>query len=301
MAKIHYIEQALEDTGIPFLRNEPLAGHTTFRIGGPARVLCLPQNEILLTQAAALCRAAGQRLYFLGNGSNVLFADEGYDGVVLKIGVALPSIHVEGTSIMAGSGALLSKMCVAARDAGLTGLEFAYGIPGMVGGAVYMNAGAYDGELKDVLQSVRFLDEQGKIQELDAKELHLGYRTSVFEGKPWCLLSARFALQGGDTVQISQTMEDYMQRRRNKQPLELPSAGSTFKNPTGAFASALIDQSGLRGFRVGDAAISQKHCGFVVNLGRASCADVIALTDYVSRTVREKTGYNLEKEIRVVR
>ena len=301
MEKYDHMEQALSGAGIPYLCGEPLSRHTTFRIGGPARVLCLPQDEAQLIQAVGLCRQAGQRLYFLGNGSNVLFADEGYDGVVIKVASALTDIRVDGTTVEAGAGALLIKVCIAARDAGLAGLEFAYGIPGMVGGAVYMNAGAYGGEMRDVLQSARFLDEQGVVRELSAHELLLGYRTSVFEGKPWCILGARFALKKGDQAQIAHAMEDYMQRRRAKQPLDLPSAGSTFKRPAGAFAGALIEQCGLRGFRVGDAAISEKHCGFVVNLGQASCADVIALTDQVSRIVKEKTGYTLEKVIRVVR
>lgn len=295
------LERFARQQGIPARPGAPLSAYTTFRIGGPAGLLCEPESE---EQFVALLREIHRlnvRCYLLGNGSNVLFADEGFDGVVVRTAHALNRVVQDGESLVAGAGVLLTRVCAAARDAGLAGLEFAYGIPGTVGGAVYMNAGAYGGEMRDVLAAVRFLDETGQVRELPAEELALGYRTSVFESRPWCVLEARFALRAGDPAVIGAAMEDYMARRKAKQPLELPSAGSTFKRPVGAYAGALIDQCGLRGFRVGDAAISEKHCGFVVNLGQATCRDVLRLTDEVRRIVQEKTGFVLEKEIRVVR
>ncbi len=295
------LERFAGERGIPARPHAPLSACTTFRIGGPAGLLCEPESESQLIALLGEIRRLGVRCYLLGNGSNVLFADEGFDGVVVRTARALNGMAREGDSLVAGAGVLLTRVCAAARDAGLAGMEFAYGIPGTVGGAVYMNAGAYGGEMRDVLASARFLDETGRVRELPASELALGYRTSVFERRPWCVLSARFALHAGDSAAIGAAMEEYMARRKAKQPLELPSAGSTFKRPVGAYAGALIDQCGLRGFRVGDAAVSEKHCGFVVNLGQATCRDVLRLTDEVCRIVKEKTGFVLEKEIRVVR
>lgn len=295
------LQQFAAERGISARPGVPLAGYTTFRIGGPAGLLCEPEDEASLLALVGEAHRLGVRYYLLGNGSNVLFADEGFDGAVIRTSRALNSVCAEGDSITAGAGVLLTRVCTVARDAGLTGLEFAYGIPGTVGGAVYMNAGAYGGEMRDVLASVRLLDEEGQVKELPADQLALGYRTSIFESRPWCVLSARFGLCAGNVQEIGAAMEDYMSRRKSKQPLELPSAGSTFKRPVGAFAGALIDQCGLRGFRIGDAAISEKHCGFVVNLGQATCQDVLRLTDEVCRIVKEKTGFTLEKEIRVVR
>lgn len=295
------LQQFAAERGISARPGVPLAGYTTFRIGGPAGLLCEPENEAGLLALVSEAHRLGVRYYLLGNGSNVLFADEGFDGAVIRTSRALNSVCTEGKFLTAGAGALLTRVCTVARDAGLAGLEFAYGIPGTVGGAVYMNAGAYGGEMRDVLVSVRFLDEEGQVRELPAEQLALGYRTSIFESRPWCVLSARFGLRAGSVQEIGAAMEDYMSRRKSKQPLELPSAGSTFKRPAGAFAGALIDQCGLRGFRIGDAAISEKHCGFVVNLGKATCQDVLRLTDEVCRIVKEKTGFVLEKEIRVVR
>ena len=192
-------------------------------------------------------------------------------------------------------------MCIAAAYEGLSGLEFAYGIPGCVGGAVYMNAGAYGGEIKDVLACATFLDETGAERTLQAGELQLGYRTSVFEREPWCILSATFTLREDDTGPIRERMADYARRRMEKQPLDMPSAGSTFKRPEGAYAGALIDQCGLRGYAIGGAQVSQKHCGFIVNTGNATCADVLCLADTVCKIVTDETGFRLEKEVRVVK
>ena len=204
-------------------------------------------------------------------------------------------------AVVVGADKMLSSLCMTALENSLTGLEFAYGIPGTVGGAVYMNAGAYGGEMKDVLTTVRYLAAEGEVREVPAAELDLRYRHSIFEENSGCILSAQFHLQPGNAADIRAKMDELMAKRVEKQPLDKPSAGSTFKRPAGAFAAALIDQCGLRGYRHGGAAVSDKHCGFVVNLGGATCADVLALCDEVRAIVKEKTGYDLEKEIRVVR
>ena len=295
------LKQRLAAAGIPYRENEPLAAHCTFKIGGPARLFVQPVTEQQLCQAVELCQNTGARFYLLGNGSNILFADEGYAGVVIDVSALHSEVRVEGTTIFVGAGAKLSALCKAALDAGLTGLEFAYGIPGTVGGAVYMNAGAYGGEMKDVLARVTYRTAEGEVVEADASTLDLSYRHSVFEENGGCILHAEFRLAQGKPESIKARMQELMAKRVDKQPLDKPSAGSTFKRPAGAFAAALIDQCGLRGYRHGGAAVSDKHCGFVVNLGDATCADVLALCDEVRAIVKEKTGYELEKEIRVVK
>lgn len=294
-------KQKLTEAGISFRENEPLSAHCTFKIGGPAELLVQPESEEQLCAAVKLCKAEGVRYYLLGNGSNILFADEGFSGAVIDVSVLRAGVEVCGGTITAGAGVRLSALCKEALEHSLTGLEFAYGIPGTVGGAVYMNAGAYGGEMKDVLTSVRYLTAAGEIVEAPAAELDLGYRHSVFEENGGCILSARFELQQGSAADIRAKMDELMAKRVDKQPLDKPSAGSTFKRPVGAFAAALIDQCGLRGYRHGGAAVSDKHCGFVVNLGGATCTDVLALCDEVRTIVKEKTGYDLEKEIRVVK
>ena len=290
----------LQAAGIAYKEQEPLAAHTTFKIGGPAAVFVQPADEAQLCQAVRLCRELAVPCYLLGNGSNILFGDRGYAGAVVSLAGMKREVRREGDTLTAPAGMQLSVLCTAALRAGLTGLEFAYGIPGTVGGAVYMNAGAYGGEMKDVLASVRYLTADGQIVEAPAAELDLGYRHSVFESNGGCILSAAVRLAPGDPEAIAARMDDLMGRRRDKQPLDKPSAGSTFKRPVGAFAGALIEQCGLRGYRHGGAAISEKHCGFVVNLGGATCADVLALCGEVQAIVKDKTGFTLEKEIRVV-
>ena len=290
----------LQAAGIAYKEQEPLAAHTTFKIGGPAAVFVQPADEAQLCQAVRLCRELAVPCYLLGNGSNILFGDRGYAGAVVSLAGMKREVRREGDTLTAPAGMQLSVLCTAALRAGLTGLEFAYGIPGTVGGAVYMNAGAYGGEMKDVLASVRYLTADGQIVEAPAAELDLGYRHSVFESNGGCILSAAVRLAPGDPEAIAARMDDLMGRRRDKQPLDKPSAGSTFKRPVGAFAGALIEQCGLRGYRHGGAAISEKHCGFVVNLGGATCADVLALCAEVQKVVKDQTGFALEKEIRVV-
>lgn len=294
-------KQKLLQAGIPFRENEPLAAHCTFKIGGPAQLFVQPQTEQQLCSAVALCKEQAVRYYLLGNGSNILFADEGFAGVVIDISALGSNIAVEGNMLTAGAGVRLAALCRAALEHGLSGLEFAYGIPGTVGGAVYMNAGAYGGEMKDVLEAVSYLTADGRWVDSEASELDFSYRHSAFEENDACILGAVFHLEKGDPDAIKARMNELMQKRIDKQPLDKPSAGSTFKRPAGAFAAALIDQCGLRGYRHGGAAVSDKHCGFVVNLGGATCADVLALCDEVRAIVKEKTGYDLEKEIRVVK
>ncbi|MCI6787034.1 MAG: UDP-N-acetylmuramate dehydrogenase [Oscillospiraceae bacterium] len=300
------LAKALAAEQLPFVQQEVLAGHTTFKIGGPAAFWCAPRNAAELHRILQHCRAQGVRVYLLGNGSNTLFDDAGFDGAVVDMRglneMKASDADTDLVRITAGAGQTLGRLCSKAQTLGLTGLEFACGIPGTVGGAVYMNAGAYGGELKDVLESVTFLDSDLQLRTLPAADLKMGYRTSLFEENPdWCILSATVVLRHGDGAAVLARMQELLGRRKDKQPLEWPSAGSTFKRPQGAFAGKLIEECGLRGFTVGGAQISEKHCGFVINRGGATCADVVALTEQVSRIVRDKTGFVLEREIRVVR
>lgn len=300
------LAKALAAEQLPFVQQEVLAGHTTFKIGGPAAFWCAPRNAAELRRILQHCRAQGVRVYLLGNGSNTLFDDAGFDGAVVDMRglneMKASDADTDLVRITAGAGQTLGRLCSKAQTLGLTGLEFACGIPGTVGGAVYMNAGAYGGELKDVLESVTFLDSDLQLRTLPAADLKMGYRTSLFEENPdWCILSATVVLRHGDGAAVLARMQELLGRRKDKQPLEWPSAGSTFKRPQGAFAGKLIEECGLRGFTVGGAQISEKHCGFVINKGGATCADVVALTEEVKRIVREKTGFVLEREIRVVR
>ena len=280
---------------------EPMSRHTTFRIGGPADFFVAPADMEALAGLVSFCRQEEIPFYVMGNGSNLLVGDKGYRGVIIQVYKNLNRIEITENRIKAQAGAMLSAVARKALEHSLTGFEFASGIPGTLGGAVVMNAGAYGGEIKDVLVSATFLDELGGEHTIPAGELEMGHRTSLFAKKPWCIVSARFALTPGNEEEIRAKMDDFTARRAEKQPLDMPSAGSMFKRPPGAFAGALIDECGLRGFSVGGAAISEKHCGFVVNLGNATCADVIALTDEVRRIVQEKTGYVLEREVRVVK
>ena len=290
------LRTALTAQQLPFAQGEPLAPHTTFKIGGPAAFWCTPRDAEQLRHTLQLCRENGVRVYLLGNGSNTLFDDAGFDGAVIDMrglsGMENSGLDTDAVRITAGAGQTL----------GLTGLEFACGIPGTVGGAVYMNAGAYGSELKDVLESVTFLDSDLQLRTLPAADLAMGYRTSIFEQNPdWCILSATVVLHRGDGAAVLARMQELLGKRREKQPLEWPSAGSTFKRPQGAFAGKLIEDCGLRGFTVGGAQISEKHCGFVINRGGATCADVVALTEQVRQIVEARTGFVLEREIRVVK
>ncbi len=284
---------------IQFSQMEDLRRYTTFKIGGPAAVFCMPHTVEEVKKAISLAKEYSVPYCILGKGSNVLFSDEGYRGMILHTG-SLQELVIEGNQITVGAGVDLAKLCLAAAKEGLSGLEFAYGIPGSVGGAIYMNAGAFGGEICQVISHVISLNDNQKEIFLPIKELDMEYRTSIFQSRSWCILSAKLTLKKADPKEIMETMEFYMTRRKEKQPWQMPSAGSAFKRPPGAFAAALIDQSGLKGFRVGDAAISEKHSGFIINYGNATCRDVLQLADEVVRIVAEKTGYRMEKEIRVI-
>ena len=292
--------RSLDENGIAWQKDAPLAPLTTFRIGGRAALLCRPADAAQLQKLLELLRQAGVRFYCLGRGSNTLFADEGFDGAVVAM-EALRAVTLTADGIRAQAGASLAAVCRTAQAAGLSGLEFAYGIPGSVGGAVYMNAGAYGGEMKDAVRTVQAICPNGSVAAFENAACRFAYRHSAFEENGAAVLSADFALRRDDPAAIAARMEEYAARRREKQPLEWPSAGSTFKRPQGAFAAALIDQCGLKGASVGGARVSEKHAGFVINAGGATCADVLALTEKIIAVVREKTGYTLEREIRVVR
>lgn len=284
--------------GADVLENEPMSRHTTFQIGGPARLFIRPHGEQALRAIVSLCVQSGVPLLPLGNGSNLLIADEGFDGVVVSL-ERLCTLQRDGDGIRCGAGVKLEDVCLFARDHGLAGLEFAYGIPGSAGGAVYMNAGAYGGEMRDVVERSWYLDgvEQGVYA---GKEHAFSYRHSVYTNSQKIITGARFALKPGGEEQIDRKMRELMDRRVSKQPLEYPSAGSVFKRPPGHFAGTLIDQCGLKGTGVGGAAVSDKHAGFIVNMGGATCADVVALIRRIQATVLQKTGVKLESEIRIV-
>lgn len=279
---------------------EPMSRHTTFRVGGPAALMALPASA---EEAAAVLRVAaelGIEPLFVGNGSNLLVSDRGIDGFVVKTVDGLGGICREGNILYAESGALLARVAVFARDSGLTGLEFAHGIPGSVGGALTMNAGAYGGEMAQVVERVKCLTADGRLEEIPAAECGFGYRRSAFEDGRRFLLGAAFRLEEGDPAAIKARMEELSAKRREKQPLEYPSAGSTFKRPEGYFAAALIDQCGLKGLTVGGAQVSEKHAGFVINRGGATCADIEELMEQVKRRVLDAVGVTLEPEVRKI-
>ena len=282
------------------LVQEPMKKYTTFRIGGPADILVKPENKEQLSEILQVCHDEKAPYYILGNGSNLLVSDQGYRGVIIQLYNQFADITVNGNQITAQSGALLSRIASQALENALAGFEFAHGIPGTLGGAVVMNAGAYSGELKDVIVSCEVMTPEGEILTLSKEELELGYRTSIVQKKGYIVLEATIALEKGDVTKIQELMKDYAGRRRDKQPLEKPSAGSTFKRPTGHFAGKLIMDSNLKGFRVGDAMVSDKHCGFVVNAGEATAEEILQLIAEVKRIVKEKFDVELEPEIKML-
>ena len=284
------------------LYNEPLAGHCSFKIGGPAEIFYTPQDEAALIAAMRFAREQGAPLHILGNGSNVLISDRGLPGVVIRLMNGLTALYVqEDGGIFSGAGVSLKRLCTFALENGFTGLEFAYGIPGSVGGAVYMNAGAYGGEIKNVLQTVRCIDpETFEIKTYDAASLSIAYRSTPFMQNKEIITGATFALEKGDTEQSRARMNELMAKRKASQPLEYPSAGSTFKRPPGGYAAAMIDQSGCKGYRVGGAEVSTKHAGFVINTGNATFGDVMDVIEGVRAKVRENFGVTLETEVEIL-
>lgn len=277
--------------------DEPMTKHTTFKVGGPAEYFVKVRNTSQMSDLIKCLNQNEQKYYILGNGSNLLVSDKGYQGVMISCHEYMDDICVEGNIIYAGAGALLSKVAMTACKAGLKGMEFAAGIPGTVGGAVVMNAGAYGGEISQVLKAAQLVDCEGNILEYSCEQLELGYRTSVLKKKPLVCTGAIFELSEGDAQEIKKTIDELNSQRREKQPLEYPSAGSTFKRPEGYFAGKLIMDAGLRGYQVGGAQVSEKHCGFVINAGNATASDVKTLMDDVAKIVFEKYGVTLEPEV----
>lgn len=280
------------------LTAEPMKQHTTFKIGGPADYFLVPETGEEVGEIIKICRKTDTPYFILGNGSNLLVGDGGYRGAVIQVYRNMSAVTVEGTTITAQAGALLSAVAAAAKNASLTGFEFAGGIPGTVGGAAVMNAGAYGGEMKDVLVEVTVMDAEGKIFAIPAEKLELGYRTSVIKKAGYIVLEAKIRLKEGDQEAIRERMKELTIQRTTKQPLEYPSAGSTFKRPEGYFAGKLVMDSGLRGYQVGGARVSEKHCGFVINAGDATAKDVRTLMDNVRDIVYEKYGVTLEPEVK---
>ena len=279
------------------LYDEPLKKHTTFQVGGNSDCLIFVEKEKELQDLINYLDGAGIPRYLIGNGSNLLVSDDGFRGVILETRRLFSDIKVEGETIIAKAGALMSKIGSIALENELTGFEFAAGIPGTIGGGVVMNAGAYGGELKDVNVSVRVLNKEGKIEEISCEDMGFGYRTSVVRKKDYIVTEVKLKLSKGNKEEIKATMEDLKERRKSKQPLEYPSAGSTFKRPEGYFAGKLIEDTGLRGYSVGGAMVSEKHCGFVINKGDATAADIDKLIKDVSERVKETFGVTLEPEV----
>lgn len=300
MENIEEIRSICKALGCEYGENVPMRDYTTFRIGGPVPFMLFPGNT---EQIAAVRRALyGKcRVLPVGCGSNMLVSDEGVDAVAIHLGKNFSRIEREGETLICEAGATMAQACQAALKNELTGMEFAWGIPGSMGGGAYMNAGAYGGEFSDIVLWCEHVDEKGNIGQFSGEELDYHYRHSVYSGQDFLVTQVAVRLQKGDPGEIRARMDDLLSRRRSKQPLEYPSAGSTFKRPEGAYAAALIEQCGLKGLQVGGAMVSPKHSGFVINCGNATCADVLELIRQVRETVQQQTGYVLEREVELFR
>ena len=300
--KISKLCEIAVDLGCEVKYNEPLSLHTTFRVGGNCRAFIELASDIAVIELIRAANDMGVRYFVLGNGTNVLFDDRGYNGVIFHIGNLMSKIELhEENNVRASAGAGLNRLCTFALDNSLAGLEFAYGIPGSVGGAVFMNAGAYGGEIKDVIKSVEVVDcKDGKPYIFKVGELDMSYRQTSFMKNGMIVLGGVFELKKGSRAEIKARMDELMSRRKDKQPLEYPSAGSTFKRPEGKFAGKLIQDSGLRGYTVGGAQVSEKHCGFIINRGGATSKDILSLISHIQDTVLEKMGSYLECEVRYI-
>lgn len=291
----------MTENNIRFFENEPMKLHTSFRIGGEARFFVLAENIAQVQKVVLFCRENAVRLITVGNGSNLLVSDEGIDALVLKLSGEFEEIRlVDETKIEVGAGVNLAALCKFALNNGLTGLEFAFGIPGSVGGAAFMNAGAYGGEMKDVLVECGHVTSDGEVGCLCGDALGFGYRKSAYAENGCIITKAVFSLRKGNKNDIKEKMDDLLNRRVTKQPLDFPSAGSVFRRPEGYFAGALIEQSGLKGKTIGGAQVSEKHAGFIINIGDATCKDVKELITYCQTTVKEKFGVMLEPEIKLI-
>ena len=289
--------QELTKLNIEFVEKEPMKEHTSFKIGGNADFFITAKTVDELKAVISLCRENNVPYMIIGNGSNLLISDDGIKGAVIRLEGEFKNITVDGDEITAGAGASLTKLCLDAYKASLTGLEFGYGIPGSVGGAAYMNAGAYGGEMKDVIVSCTHLDKDLNVGTFNIDELDLSYRHSAYMNGEYIILSVKLRLNKGDSTAIKAHMDLFMQKRMDKQPLDYPSAGSVFKRPEGAFAAALIESCGLKGRSVGGAQVSEKHSGFIINTGDATCQDVLDLVKIIQDEVKAKTGYELHREI----
>jgi UDP-N-acetylmuramate dehydrogenase len=302
MKSLETILNEAEKNGCVVKRDVLLSDYTTFRTGGKINAVVSPCDEISALLFLKNCKENGVRFLILGNGSNVLASDNGFDGVAIRLTGNMNKIENLGNGIIkAQAGATLASLCRFALEHSLSGLEFAYGIPGTVGGAVFMNAGAYGGEMKDVLENAGHIDlTEMTFGEYDKTSLDLSYRHSAYSNGGYLILNACFKLENGDKNEIKAKMDDFLQRRTDKQPLDLPSAGSTFKRPEGNFAGALIEQCNLKGYTIGGAQVSAKHAGFIVNIGGATSSDILSLIDYVKKTVKENKGVDLEPEVRIL-
>ncbi len=300
---IEQLYDVCNEQGILAQKDVLLKNYTTFKIGGPANLFLQPATLEEVQECILLCKQTGIQPFIIGNGSNVLFSSNGYKGVVLYIGNKLSDINVSEDSkiIICEAGVTLSQVCMKAAEHNLTGLEFAYGIPGTVGGAVYMNAGAFGGEMQDVVKSVTYITKDGALETVQNGDIGFVYRNSAFQKNNGCIIKIEFALQKGNQAEIKEKMSDIARRRAEKQPLDMPSAGSTFKRPEGAYAAALIEQCGLKGKRIGGAMVSEKHAGFIVNVENATDQDVLSLIQFVQGIVFEKTGFQLEPEVRLIK
>lgn len=282
--------------------DEPLKNHTTFGIGGSCIALIEPREVEDIIEAIKICRENNIKFFVIGNGSNLLVSDEGYNGVIIKLKKEFSTIKVEGEYVIAKSGAKLSEVFDVILENSLAGFEFASGIPGTIGGAIYMNAGAYGGEMKDIVETVEVLDmDTFEVKELKNEELEFSYRNSIIQNKNYIVLAIKLKLQKGNKEEIKTIYEDLREKRNSKQPLNFGSAGSTFKRPEGHFASKLIEDSGLKGYHINDAWVSEKHSGFVVNKGNASCKEILELIDHVKNVVFEKFGVKLEMEVKILK
>ena len=282
--------------------DEPLKNHTTFQIGGKCIALIEPKKVEDIIEAIKICRENNLKFFVIGNGSNLLVPDDGYNGVIIKIKSEFSNIQVEWECLIAHSGAKLSEVYTVAYENSLTGFEFASGIPGTIGGAIFMNAGAYGGEMKDIVESVEVLDlDNYEVKELKNEELDFSYRKSIIQRKNYIVLTIKLKLKKGNKEEIKAVYEDLRERRNSKQPLNFGSAGSTFKRPEGHFASKLIEDAGLKGYHINDAWVSEKHSGFVVNKGNASYKEVMELIEYVQKVVFEKFEVKLETEVRILK
>jgi len=282
-----------------FLENEPMSNHTTFKIGGAAQIMVIPQNSDQIIQTIEICTRNEVPFYVLGNGSNILVEDAGIQGLVIKIEHGMETVYIGEDHIIAEAGVKLNDLAHQLLNASYTGFEFASGIPGTLGGGIFMNAGAYGSEMKDVIEWVEAISMDGKIIRFELKDLAFSYRTSIFKAKGYIIIRCGLKLKKGNISDIRDKMEELKARRSLKQPLEYPSAGSTFKRPEGYFAGQLIEQAGLRGLKFGSAQVSEKHCGFIINLGGATCSEIITLSKMVEKIVFDASGVKLEREIKI--